>query len=76
MRYHEAQAEAKKLIDVGYNAYPSIAVFGQTEDEHIYTVTQNGFIPESRYSPPKPYSYKHHAIAEASLHMELDEFVF
>ena len=76
MRYHEAKAEAKKLIDMGYIAYPSIAIFGKTEDEHIYSVTQNGFIPDNRCSPPKPYSYKYHAIAEASLHMELDEFVF
>ena len=45
MRYHEAQAEAKKLIDLGYIAYPSIVVFGQTDDEHIYSIHNGGFLP-------------------------------
>ena len=38
MRYNEAQAEANKLCAMGYNAYPAIAIFGKTEDEHIYYV--------------------------------------
>ena len=36
--YEEAQAEADKLCTMGYNAYLTIAVFGQTDDEHIYSV--------------------------------------
>ena len=43
--YEEVKAEADKLCAMGYDAYPSIAVFGQTDDEHIYSIHNGGFLP-------------------------------
>lgn len=42
--YEEIKAEADKLCAMGYIAYPSIAVFGQTDDEHIYSLHCEGFL--------------------------------
>jgi hypothetical protein len=56
MNYNEAQAEADKLCALGYNAYVAIAVFGKTDDEHIYSVQQNGFLPSVK--PVVPFVHK------------------
>ncbi len=56
MNYHEARAEADKLCAMGYNAYPSIAVFGKTDDEHIYSVRNEGFLPN--VTPVVPFVHK------------------
>jgi hypothetical protein len=56
MRSNEAQAKADKLCAMGYNAYPSIAVFGKTNDEHIYSVNMNGFLPNVK--PVVPFVHK------------------
>jgi hypothetical protein len=56
MNYNEAQAEADKLCAMGYNAYPTIAVFGQTDDEHTYSVRNEGFLPTVK--PVVPFVHK------------------
>lgn len=43
MTLEQAQKECERLFSLGIDAIPVIAVYGKTDNEHVYTIKHVGY---------------------------------